>query len=172
MFLHQFYWPWYLEVDSLNYDWLVTPHSNLHEVFFKKTVRPRFRYIYWTNFIWNVATLYKNHLELIKKGTALINGYFPKQTKAKSEEHRVQLGRLRCGLRGRLYSSVTPTHPLTHSLTHSLIHSIGQHYGFASMGSSIKNQHLTFLRRRKKYVLKQSWQLPWTNFVHSLTELT
>ena len=38
---------------------------------------------------------------------------------------------------------------------HPLTHSIGQHYGFASMGGSIKNQHLTFLRRRKKYVLKQ-----------------
>ena len=36
----------------------------------------------------------------------------PKQTKAKSEEYRVKLGRLRCGLRGRSYSIVTIAHSL------------------------------------------------------------
>ena len=32
------------------------------------------------------------------------------KTKAKSEEYRVKLGRLRCGIRGRLYFIVTLTH--------------------------------------------------------------
>ena len=36
----------------------------------------------------------------------------PKQTKAKSEEYRVKLGRLRCGLTGRSYSIVTIAHSL------------------------------------------------------------
>ena len=48
----------------------------------------------------------------------------PKQTKAKSEEYRLSLGRLRCERRGCSYSIVTFTH------------SKGQHYGFASIGGS------------------------------------
>ena len=79
---------------------------------------------------------------------ALNNQRCLKQTKAKTKEYQVKLGRLCCGPGGYLFSIAT------------LTHSTGQHHGFAYLGgSSHKNSYSTSCLVQKSEVPTYSKKL-------------
>lgn len=76
---------------------------------------------------------------------ALNNQRCLKQTKAKTKEYEVKLGRLCCGPRGYLFSIAT------------LTHSTGQNHGFAYLGgSSLTAPPVSYKNQKYQLIIKNS----------------